>query len=205
MRSALDQDPATPAEGAVRLSVDGAMEMGSVLAARLAQAGDSAGPAGPLDVIGGDWSPWVIGGLGLALLLALGWAAVRLRAWAGRRDWRGWVHRLTSPSPRQAALQELEEIRRIGLHTNGRIDEFYERTTGVARRFTRTLDPSLGSSLTSSELIARLSERRGNGSADGLARVIEVAELTKFGRHHPDPGAAESDWAAVRDWIRSPR
>lgn len=205
MMGAPIQDPPTPAEGALRLSVDGAVEMGSALAAQLAQAGGSAGPAGPLDVIGGDWSPWVIGGLGLALLLVLGWTAIQLRTWARRRDWRGWVRRLTSPSPRQAALQELEAIRGMGLHTNGRIDEFYERTTGVARRFTRTLDPSLGPSLTSSEFIARLSERRGAGSVDGLARVIEVAELTKFGRHHPDPGAAESDWAAVRDWIRSPR
>jgi hypothetical protein len=186
-------------------SLDAALERGSALVARLVQAGDSAAPRGPADVVGGDWSPWVLGVLALALVLALGWSAVRLRAWAGRRNWRGWIHRLTSPSPRQTALRELDEIRGMGLHTNGRIDEFYARTTDVARRFTRSVDPSLGPSLTSSEFIARLSELRGAGSVDRLARVIEVAELTKFGRHHPDPGAAESDWAAVRDWIRSPR
>lgn len=205
MRGAPDPGPATVAGEAVRLQVGETLEAGGVMLARLAQAGDSALPRGPLDVVGGDWSPWVLGAAALALLLALARSAVLLRTWTGKREWRRWVQRLTSPSPRQAALKELEEIRGLGLHTNGHVGEFYARTTDVARRFSGTLDPSLGPSLTSTEFIARLAEGRGAGAVDGLARVIEVAELTKFGRHRPDASAAESDWAAVRDWIRSPR
>lgn len=154
-------------------------------------------PRPPADVVGGERSAWLVA----ALVVLVG--AVGVLAWillTGR----------TSPappskvvlSPREEALRELDRIRELGWHANGRIAEFYEATTGVLRRYAERQEPGeWRSALTSSELMARLAERRVERSLEPLGATVWTAECVKFGGRRPDAASAETDWAQVRDWI----
>ena len=154
-------------------------------------------PRPPADVLGGQWSPWLMAaiGLGVIALLLLGWLL-----FAGRRAAQvgGLVARL---SPRAEALGELDRIKGLGWHANGRVVQFYDATTGVLRRFADRTEEDCGTFLTSSELLGRLERRFGAGRVTGLRDAVWSAERVKFGTHRPGPPAAEEDWSVVRGWI----
>ncbi len=155
-------------------------------------------PRPPADVLGGDWSPWLLGAL------AAGGLALGVLAWmflAGR-----WSARATAPllgaSPRTEALRELDRLLALGWHTDGRIDEFYDATTNVLRQLSERAEPDWSRALTSSELVARIEKRWGEGTVGRLRPSVWSAERVKFGTHRPTADAAERDWTAIRDWIR---
>jgi len=107
-------------------------------------------------------------------------------------------------SPRAEALRELERIRALGWHTNGRVADFYEATTGVLRHYAERRDPSeLRTALTSSELLRSLRERWGPQAVEPIGPTVWTAECVKFGGRRPGADAAESDWTRVRDWVAS--
>lgn len=153
-------------------------------------------PRPPADVVGGERSPWLVGALVMVVL------ALALVAWqllAGRAG------RPPLPvllSPRAEALRELERIRALGWHANGRVADFYEATTGVLRHYAERRDPTRWrTALTSTELLRGLRERWGQKAVEPLGPTVWAAECVKFGGRRPGAEAAEEDWSRVRDWI----
>lgn len=153
-------------------------------------------PRPPGDVLGGDWSPWLVGALAIVVsaLGALGW--ILFARMSDRRA-------LAAPrlSPRAEALEELDRVLELGWHANGRVAEFYDATTGALRRFAARTEAHWRTSLTSTELLSHLAGRWGPDRVERLGEAIRTAERVKFGTDRPDPTAAEADWAVVRRWI----
>ena len=156
-------------------------------------------PRPAADVLGGQWSIWflsavvtAIGGASLACLLIFrGRLARRSDAQLNGRD----------RSPRGEALRELDRIRGLGWHTEGRMVEFYDASTGVLRRFSEQEEADWGIALTSSELLVRLQGRWGSNSVEDLGSAVSVAERVKFGGHGSEVETAEGHWMTIRDWI----
>jgi hypothetical protein len=156
-------------------------------------------PHPPADVLGGEWSPWLIGAL------VVGAAAAQAAAWlllAGRLPVPAHAP-ILGASPRTEALRELDRLLALGWHTDGRVEEFYDAATNVLRQLSEREGPDWSRALTSSELVARIEDRWGGGDAvTRLRPSVWSAERAKFGTHRPTPDAAEQDWTAIRDWIR---
>ena len=178
----------------------GTAEIGPFLA--LTEEGAAAVPRPPADVLGGTWSIWRVLALVVGLVALLAAAGYLVPRW-WRDGGAAWVARLRGRSPRQDALRELERIRSLAWHRNGRVADFYVSSTGTLRQFAQRLDPAWTPALTSSELMQELKGRWGTAGVEKLASAVSVAERVKFGAHRPDPDAAEADWAAIRDWVRS--
>ena len=154
-------------------------------------------PRPPADVLGGERSVWLVAAV-LVLGLALGLVVWLLLA--GRL--RSSAPAPVALSPRDEALRELDRILGLGWHTNGRVADFYDATTGVLRHYAERRDPArLQTALTSSELLGRLREGRGEEAIEPLGAPVWTAECVKFGSRRPDAKEAESDWEQVRGWI----
>ena len=161
---------------------------------------------GLADVVGRSWNP------GRTLLLSViavflvwttgvavtGWARAVL---AKLRVETGSTEPASLESAWRQALDELDRIKALGLHTMGQMDEFYSRSTAAVRTFVETLDPAWTRGLTSHELMGRLPERVDKGRTTPLAEVMKAAEVVKFGRYRPEERVAESDWESMRGWI----
>jgi hypothetical protein len=155
-------------------------------------------PHPPADVSGGERSPWLVAAFGVVLLAI---AVIAWQLFTGRAG-RPPVQVLLSP--RAEALRELERIRALGWHTNGRVADFYEATTGVLRHYAERRDPSeWRTALTSSELLESLRSRRGAEVVEPIGPAVWTAECVKFGGRRPGAETAEADWGRVRDWIAS--
>jgi hypothetical protein len=153
-------------------------------------------PRFPADVLGGAWSLWLAGAVAV-LVAALG--ALARRFYRSRSA--GGVLVRSRLSPRAEALRELDQVRALAWHANGRVVDFYDATTGALRRFAARTEADWRTSLTSTELLARLAERWGAERVARLGEAIRTAERVKFGSERPEPPAAEADWAIVRRWI----
>lgn len=154
-------------------------------------------PRPPADVMGGDRSAWLVAAfviLGIAGAV-VAWWVLRARLGAGTAG-------PVELSPRDEALRELDRIRQLGWHTNGRVADFYDATTGVLRQYAEREKPSeWRTALTSTELLGRLRRRWGGEAIEPLGDTVWTAECVKFGGRRPDAEAAEVDWSRVRDWI----
>jgi hypothetical protein len=156
-------------------------------------------PHPPADVLGGEWSVWLLAAMGVAV------AAILVLAGMFVSTYRAGAHLgplAVAANPRAEALQELDRLLALGWHENGRIAEFYDATTGVLRVLSEVEEPEWRRALTSTELVGRIEGRWGAGRVEKLRPAIWAAERAKFGGHEPGPKAAEADWTAVRDWIR---
>jgi hypothetical protein len=156
-------------------------------------------PRPAADVEGRQWSA------GLAVAIGLLVVAASLLVWLLATSRKGAEPHATEPLPpaltRADALRELDRIREMGWHANGRIVDFYDATTGVLRRYTEQEEPEWRTALTSSELVERLRGRWGRGAVDELGSAVWAAERVKFGEYRPGSEAAENHWATVRDWV----
>jgi hypothetical protein len=158
-------------------------------------------PRPAADVIGADWH-WPSALLIVGFTLAIGGVlTVSARDLFDRTN--GRVSRPASPSlsPRLAALAALDHLLELGLHTDGRVDEFYRRGSDIVRRYVETLDPRWGSDQTSTELMRALDERQDRRADPALLIGMKSAETVKFGRLRPAPSDAESHWQTLRLWI----
>jgi hypothetical protein len=93
-------------------------------------------PRPPADVFGGEQSPWL-----LAAFLLGGLAVVVVATLLVRGRTRGSTDAFLVLSPKAEALRELDRIRALGWHTNGRVGDFYEATTGSLRHSAQPRDP----------------------------------------------------------------
>ncbi|MBM4185600.1 MAG: YaeQ family protein [Gemmatimonadetes bacterium] len=156
-------------------------------------------PRPPADVLGGNWSAWLVAAMivsATATLLLAGMFVTSRRAEARSGDLTVALH------PREEALRELDRLLALGWHASGRVAEFYDATTGVLRRLSEVQEPEWRRALTSTELVERMHARWGPASVERLRPAIWSAERVKFGGRRPEPKTAEADWSVVRDWIR---
>ena len=164
-------------------------------------------PRPPADVVGADWDwPSVVAILALSAVMI---AVVRSVAIGLLPDRRAEEPLDTAPVDSalvrwRKALDELDRILALGLHTEGRTVEFYGRSSGVVRTFVEAFEAEWRPSLTSSELMSRL-EKQTNGSAPDLYASMQVAEIVKFGRLRPDASTAEGHWRALKSWVHASR
>jgi hypothetical protein len=156
-------------------------------------------PRPAADVLGGQWSIWFLSALVSALVGAslAGLLIYRRRLTTQREAETDDIDR----SPRGEALSELDRIRGLGWHTEGRMIEFYDASTGVLRRFSEQEEADWGIALTSTELLGRLQGRWGSNSVEDLGSTVSVAERVKFGGYGSEVETAEGHWATIRDWI----
>jgi hypothetical protein len=153
-------------------------------------------PRPPADVVGGNWSLWLLAAIAAgAATLGLG-----LWLWLSNRGPGGGLTGVVL-SPRTEALRELDRLHALGWHANGRVVEFYDGTTGALRHFAARMEADWRTALTSTELLSRLEERWGADRTAALSEAVRTAERVKFGSDRPEPEAAEADWATVRHWI----
>jgi hypothetical protein len=159
-------------------------------------------PMPPGDVAGSSWH-WPSVGLALLLssaLVGIVVSSTRARL-AGKPGGNTPTEPLTLDDARRAALARLDRLLEEGLHREGRARELYARSSGIVREYVRLFDPRWGPDLTSSELMERLDARVDEGSALDLRREMLEAEVVKFGRLRPGPGAAEQHVLALRQWV----
>lgn len=158
-------------------------------------------PRPPADVVGGEWSAWLVAAAVVAVLVLAGLGLLAYRRWSARRR-RDPRAPLPGRSARDEALRELDRIRSLGWHRNGRVGDFYAASTDALRRFAEHLEPRWSTALTSRELMARMEARWGSQGTGALASTVERAEWVKFGGERPSPDDAEADWRRIREWVR---
>ena len=167
--------------------------------AEMAEASGDLFPRPAADVLGGQWSIWFLSAVLTAIAGAiLAWLLIFRRRLASRGD-----AELNGRdrSARGEALRELDRIRGLGWHTEGRMVEFYDASSGVLRHFSEQEAADLGIALTSSELLVRLQGRWGSSSVEDLGSAVSVAERVKFGGYGSEVETAEGHWKTIRDWI----
>ncbi|MBI4521569.1 MAG: hypothetical protein HY701_12085 [Gemmatimonadetes bacterium] len=187
-----------------RMIVPASVRVGPVLPLERPREGFSPRPAA--DVVGGDWSPPVLGLLGFVALIVLGttglaaqWTAARIRPWLTARR----PEVAPRPqSPRDRALADLDAILAEGLQRSGRLDELYTRGAHAVRRYLAVVEAGCTPALTDRELIAHLLGVAGASRIAALGGVLLRAEVVRFGVHRPDPREAEADVTRLRDWVR---
>lgn len=159
-------------------------------------------PRPPADVIGGDWSIWLMLAIGLASATGVGALGSLLpRWWSGKGS--GLMARLRGRSAKQQALKELDRLRSLGWHKDGRVDDFYAAASGALRQFAAHVHPEYSSALTTTELIALLESKGNPARVQRLSGALATAELVKFGTLRPDAVTAEGDWSVIREWVVS--
>jgi len=118
------------------------------------------------------------------------------------RDWRRRGVTGAPPlTPRDAALEALDELLSSGAHRDGRVREFFTRSSEITRRYVEVFDARWGPDWTSTELMGGLQGHAPGAAADHLDAEMASAEAVKFGGRRPESESAEEHWRTVHDWI----
>ncbi len=146
-------------------------------------------PRPPADVLGGDFSLWLVAAIALA------GGSVILAAWllVSRARERRAAKPRPPRSPRLEALRELDRIDGLGWLEEGRLVEFYDASTGVLRQFSEQYESDWGIALTSTELLERLRDRWGLGSLEDLGSVVWTAERVKVRSERATPNSSQME------------
>jgi len=159
------------------------------------------GPMPPSDVVGRDWPAAAI----IILLIGTSWFLALQAGAIGR--WRARLAQVRMPAvpsmeeTRRTALGELDDLLALGLHTTGRMREFYARTSHIVRRYVEAFDARWGPNLTSTELMRELSAAESGAPVDVLRAEMSEAEVVKFASVEAEAAAAEAHWRKVRRWV----
>lgn len=155
-------------------------------------------PRPPADVRGANRSPLALV-LGLGSLLLLGWVGtVSARDWQRRR-----AALARAVDARHRALADLDDLMATAPHRDGRVRDFFQRSSDIVRRYVEQLEERWGPAWTSTELMSDLREAPVTDSSDRLEGEMASAETVKFGGDRPDVERADEHWHAVRAWIEA--
>lgn len=103
--------------------------------------------------------------------------------------------------PDVIALGELARIEAMGLVARGEFKEFYTRVTDTVRRYIEARFAVDALDRTTHELLDDLA-RQGH-AIEGLAALLEEADLVKFAKFKPDVAHAEAALGSARDVVVS--
>jgi hypothetical protein len=141
-----------------------------------------------------DYTRWLVAG-GLLLL-----AAALLIWWLRRRAGR---ETLEPPKPKlpadYIALTELTRIEKMNLLEDGQYKKYYTLVTDVVRRYLEGRFGVDAMDRTTAELLFELERRRL--AVNGLDDLLNEADLVKFARLVPGPGAGEAAISTAREII----
>jgi len=101
--------------------------------------------------------------------------------------------------PDFVALTELERIEGMGLPARGEFKQFYTLVTDAVRRYLEARFGVEALDRTTHELLGDLA-RRGL-EVDGLAALLDEADLVKFAKYRPDEACAEGAMSLARDVV----
>lgn len=153
------------------------------------------------DVLGPSrliWPAALAAGVLAALLILAVWA------WRRRRPAPVFARGI---HPRDAALAELDRIRRLGYLERDEPKSFYSAVTDVLRMYTASVDQRWGTDLTTPELERELAQwSQAGADASEALQVISVfsrADLVKFAGRKPASREAEVVWTEARQWVAS--
>jgi hypothetical protein len=162
------------------------------------------GPMPAADIVGRNWN---LASLGLLLVFSsvligalVSMTRKRLFLRAGA-DGPGVTSIAPLEDARRAALRELDDLWAMGLHTQGRLREFYALSSGIVRRYVQQFDRGWGANMTSTELMRALRTRGVDELVESLSDEMSAAEVAKFSQVRHEPGMAEAHWQSVRRWI----
>jgi hypothetical protein len=144
---------------------------------------DTAGiqPKPAKDVLGANRLWWPLLLLALLLLAAL----IALDLWWKRRQPKEVAEPIVlvpRVPPREAALAQLDALRREGLLERGELKLYYARLTEILRHYAAAIEPRWSVDLTTSELAGRVRRVNAGAAALELIRILGTADLVKFAR-----------------------
>lgn len=158
-------------------------------------------PRPAADVAGDDWH-WPSLLLVIACTLALGGVlTASARDLVGREKNEDEIS-AGSRSAREVALDALDRLMESGLHSDGRMHDFYASGSDIVRRYVETLDPDWDATRTSTELMRVLNERVEGACVDkDFLAEMRTAERVKFGMLRPVASVAEAHLRTLRGWV----
>ncbi len=142
-----------------------------------------------------NWPLWIaLGVAALALAAAAVW-------WIRRRRARRTVEEIPEVRlpPDFVALAELERIAAMGLPARGEFKQFYTLVTDAVRRYLEARFGVEALERTTFELLDDLARRRLD--VDGLAALLNEADLVKFAKYKPDGARADDAMSLARDVV----
>jgi uncharacterized protein YjiS (DUF1127 family) len=144
-----------------------------------------------------NWLLWItLGVAALVLAAAVVW-------WIRRRRARRAVDEVPEVRlpPDFVALTELERIEAMGLPARGEFKQFYTLVTDTVRRYVEARFGVMALDRTTGELLGDLAHRRLD--VDGLAALLNEADLVKFAKYTPDVTRADAALGRARDVVVS--
>jgi hypothetical protein len=140
-----------------------------------------------------------------AIAMALGFGSLILLFWVASGATREWLNRRAMAAraldARRQALAELDELLASGLHHEGRVREFFRRSSDIVRRYVEHLEDRWGPAWTSTELMTDLRDAPVAPVTEDLEGEMASAETVKFGGDRPDVERADEHVRTVRQWI----
>lgn len=133
--------------------------------------------------------PWIIGGLGLAAIIAL---IIWFFVYHQRKEKPIPIFQKAVIPPHSKALEELENLRHKKLWQNGKIKTYYSELTEIVRIYIEDQFKVPAVEMTTAEILQGINPLKINSDAvSKLEHTLQLADLVKFAKMQP--GALEND------------
>jgi len=144
--------------------------------------------------------PWILGGVGLILLLVLLWLYMKSRK---KEPEEIKIPEIIIPA-HEWAQEELEKLRREELWQNGHIKQYYSRLTDIMRQYIelRYKQPAMES--TTDEIMDRLSIVSLDATMrEQIKSTLVLGDFVKFAKAKPLAHEHETSYSVVADFVES--
>ncbi len=130
-----------------------------------------------------DFLPWILLGLGIALLSLLGWFYYQ-----SRKKKRPLI-KLTLRQPKPAhvlALEQLEALKSEQVWQKGQIKEYYSRLTDILREYFEARFGVNAAEMTSDEIISAMKNHLSDAQRlKDLQKILNLSDMAKFAKARP--------------------
>lgn len=130
-----------------------------------------------------DFLPWILAGLGIALLALLGWFYFQ------SRKKKKPLIKLTLRQPKPAhtlALEQLEALKSEQLWQKGQIKEYYSRLTDILREYFEARFVVNAAEMTSDEIISAMKNHLSDAQRlKDLQKILNLSDMAKFAKARP--------------------
>ena len=133
--------------------------------------------------------PWIIGGLGLAAIIAL---IIWFFVYRQRKEKPTPIFQKPVIPPYSKALEELESLRHKKLWQNGKVKAYYSELTEIVRVYIEDQFKVPAVEMTTAEILRGIKPLKINTEATSkLEQTLQIADLVKFAKMQPS--ALEND------------